>query len=246
VQLGNPGGLFGLQAGAEQVGEQVVVAPPAAHLVQRHHEQPGPFGLLQQRLAARPAGDRIAQLPRQPFQHRGLQQELTHPVRLLLEDLFGEVVQDMAVAAGECGDEAVDVVLSAQRQGGQLQPGGPALGTRGERRGDRVRQRRIQSRSAGRPGDLLQQHRRLPGREPQFRRAQLGQLPAGPQSGQGQWRVAAAGQRQLQPRGPDLWRKGSGRRTAVSPLRSPLCSGSYVLEPSVLASGPGRARTRLA
>jgi hypothetical protein len=27
-----------LQAGAEEVSEQVVIAPPAAHLVQRHHE----------------------------------------------------------------------------------------------------------------------------------------------------------------------------------------------------------------
>jgi len=33
VQFRNAAGLFGLQAGAEQVGEQVVVAPPAAHLV---------------------------------------------------------------------------------------------------------------------------------------------------------------------------------------------------------------------
>jgi hypothetical protein len=52
-----------LQAGAEQVGEQVVVAPPAAHLVQRDQEEPGPFGLIKQRLTARPAGDRIAQRP---------------------------------------------------------------------------------------------------------------------------------------------------------------------------------------
>jgi hypothetical protein len=55
VQSRHPAGLFGLQAGAEQVGEQVMVAPPAAHLIQRDQEQPGPFGLLQQRLAARPA-----------------------------------------------------------------------------------------------------------------------------------------------------------------------------------------------
>ena len=48
----DPAGLFLLQAGAQQVGEQVVVAPPAAHLIKRHQEQPRPFDLLQQRLAA--------------------------------------------------------------------------------------------------------------------------------------------------------------------------------------------------
>ena len=52
VQLRHAAGLLFLQAGAEQVGEQVVVAPPAAHLIQRDQEQPRPFRLLQQRLAA--------------------------------------------------------------------------------------------------------------------------------------------------------------------------------------------------
>ena len=108
------------------------------------------------------------------------------------------------MAAGERGDEAVDVVVSAQRQASQLQPGRPALGPRGQRRGDRVRQRRTGPRSAGRRRDLLQQRRRLLGREPQFRGTQLGQLPAGPQPRQGQWRVAAACQRQVQPRWPVL------------------------------------------
>ena len=75
VQLPNAAGLFGLQAGAEQVSEQVVVTPPAAHLVQRDHEQPGPFGLLQQRLAARPAGDGVTQRAAEPLEHRGLEQE---------------------------------------------------------------------------------------------------------------------------------------------------------------------------
>ena len=47
VQLRHQAGLFLLQAGAEQVGEQVVVAPPAAELIQRHQEQPRLFHLLQ-------------------------------------------------------------------------------------------------------------------------------------------------------------------------------------------------------
>jgi hypothetical protein len=46
VQLCQASGLLRLQAGAEQVGEQVVIAPPAAQLIQRDQEQTRPFGLL--------------------------------------------------------------------------------------------------------------------------------------------------------------------------------------------------------
>jgi hypothetical protein len=48
-----------LQAGAEQIGEQAVVTPPAAHIIERQQEQAGLFHLLQQRLAARAAGDGV-------------------------------------------------------------------------------------------------------------------------------------------------------------------------------------------
>ena len=75
VQLRQAAGLLFLQAGAEQVGEQVVIAPPAAHLIQRDQEQPRPFGLLEQRLAARAAGDGVAQRAAEPLQHRRLEQE---------------------------------------------------------------------------------------------------------------------------------------------------------------------------
>jgi hypothetical protein len=56
-----------LQAGAEQVGEQLVVAPPAAHLIQRQQEQVGPLHLLQHLLAVAAAGDRSTQRTRQPL-----------------------------------------------------------------------------------------------------------------------------------------------------------------------------------
>jgi len=68
VQRRDPAGLLLLQAGAEQVGEQVVVAPPAAHFVQWHQEQVGPLHLLQHYLAIGAAGDRIAQPAGQPLQ----------------------------------------------------------------------------------------------------------------------------------------------------------------------------------
>ena len=61
VQGRHPAGLFLPQPGAEQVGEQVVVAPPAAHLIQRHQEQVRLLHLLQHHLATGAAGDRVAQ-----------------------------------------------------------------------------------------------------------------------------------------------------------------------------------------
>ncbi len=175
VQLRHLAGPFGLQAGAEQVGEQMVVAPPSAHLVQRDQEQPGPVHLLQQRLAAGPAGDRVTQLARQPVQHRGLQQEGAHLLALPLQHLFGQIIEHVAVAAGEGSNEAGHVLLPAQRQGGQLQPGRPPLGPGHQRRHGRLGQRHV-----GPGPGLLQQPGRLAGREPQIRGAHLGELPAGP------------------------------------------------------------------
>ena len=78
MQLARPAGLFLLQACLEEIGEQMMVAPPAAHLIQRNQEQSRLLHLLQQRLAARLAGDRIAQVTAEPLQYRGLQQEGAH------------------------------------------------------------------------------------------------------------------------------------------------------------------------
>jgi hypothetical protein len=87
VQLRQAAGLFLPQAGAEQVSEQVVITPPAAHLILRDQEQPRPFGLLQKRLAAVAAGDGIAQPAAEPIQDRGLEPERAQPLVLPLEHL---------------------------------------------------------------------------------------------------------------------------------------------------------------
>ena len=49
-------------------------------------------------------------------------------MRLACQDLFDEVVDDEPVVAGEVGEELADVGSVPQRQGRQLQCGGPALG----------------------------------------------------------------------------------------------------------------------
>ena len=104
------------------------------------------------------------------------------------------------MASGERGHEPGGVGLPAQRQGRQLQPGRPALGPRGQRR--HRRRRRGPRRDTAAP--CRSSAAASSGGESQFRGAQLGQLPAAPQPGQGQRRVAAAGQHQVQSRRPVL------------------------------------------
>ena len=113
VQRRDPAGPS-LQPGAEQVGEQVVVAPPAAHLIQRYQEQAGPLYPLQHRLAVGAAGDRITQPAGQAFQQRGFQQEGAQLLVLAVQHLLGQVVQDIAVAAAERRHEPGGIRLPRQ------------------------------------------------------------------------------------------------------------------------------------
>ena len=175
MQLRHSGGLFLLQAGAKQIGEQVVVAPPAAHLIQRHQEQAGLLYLLQQRLATGPAGDGIAQLTAQPIQHRCLQQEGADLLALPLEYFFGQVVQDVAAAAVNAATNPATSCCPrsdspASRRLVLPTPSGP-----GRQRGHR----RFGQSQAGPNSGAPQHHGRLGGGEPQLGRAQLSQLTAG-------------------------------------------------------------------
>jgi hypothetical protein len=179
-----------LQAGVEQVGEQVVEPPPAALPVQGDQEQVGPFGQLQQLLAVAAAGDRVAQRPGEPVQHRGLQQEPAERLGLAVQHLLGQVVQHVPVAARERGHEPGRVGMSLQRQPGKLQAGDPPF--RAGRQGGHAAGGEVE------PGGLVQQRGRLLLGEAQVGGAQLGELPAGAQPGQRQRRVGAAGHHQPQ------------------------------------------------
>ena len=101
------------------------------------------------------------------------------------------------MTASECGDEPGDVGLPAQRQRRQLKTGRPPFGA-----GCQRRHRGVGQHVAGRYP--LQQRRGLARGEAQVGRPQLGQLPPGPQPRQGQGRVTAAGQYQVQPGRPVL------------------------------------------
>jgi hypothetical protein len=53
-------GVVGGEAGAERVGEQLVVAPPPSLVVERHDEEVRPLEGLQRGLPVGAAGQRVA------------------------------------------------------------------------------------------------------------------------------------------------------------------------------------------
>ncbi len=128
----------------------MVIAIPAALVVQRHHKHIGVLQALQQHLrkrVRRRAGvwrerrgactvehERITQRAAHAVQDGGLQQEGLDVRWLACEDFVGQILAHEAVAAAERADEAGPVVPLAHRQRGQLQAGDPALGARLQRR----------------------------------------------------------------------------------------------------------------
>jgi hypothetical protein len=192
VQLRDPLGSFLFKTDAQQVGEQVVVAPPAAHLVERDQEQVGPLDRLQHRLAVAATGDGVAQFPRQSIEHRRLQQEGPHLGRLTFQHLVGQVVQDVAVAPRERRHEALDVGPPSKRQRRELEPGRPPFGPFGERRHGGVGQGHVGTdRLAEQCGGLIEGEAQVVG-------AELGEPPSAPKPGHRQRRVGAAGENQMQ------------------------------------------------
>jgi len=98
----------------EEVGEEVVVAIPLPRAVERYDEQ---VALLQGQQRCSTIGtpsDGIAQGGRQAIEYGGLQQEVLNAGRLTLDDLFHEVVQDIAIAAGERFKQDLHIVAIAQ------------------------------------------------------------------------------------------------------------------------------------
>ena len=114
MQPGDVSGALVEQARVQDVGEQVVVAVPAAVVVEGHDEQVLSFQGRQGRPPVRTAGDGIAQRSGHPVEHRRLEQEPPQVVGLAVEDLVGEVVHDEPVVAREALDEPGGVVSALQ------------------------------------------------------------------------------------------------------------------------------------
>ena len=96
------------------------------------------------------------------------------------------------MAAAEGVQEPCDVGMPPQREAGQLQARRPAFGAGSERRDGRIVQ--------AEPRGCGEQRGRLICGKAKLIRAQLGELPPGPQPRQGQRRIGPAGHNQAQPR----------------------------------------------
>jgi hypothetical protein len=182
-------GPFLRQARSQDVGEQVVVAVPVPAVVQRNEEQVRPLQRLQHGLPVFVAGQGVAQGAVHPAQDRCLQQEAPDVVRLSLEHLTDEVVDDVAVVTGEAGDELGRVLPTLHRQRRQLQSGDPAFGPPVERRNVLLRQ--IEAHHAVEVrGGLLRC-------EPKIGGTDLEELTPGPQPRQREGRVGPAGDHEV-------------------------------------------------
>ncbi|MCY1418164.1 hypothetical protein D9M71_337150 [compost metagenome] len=131
-QLAREAGLFPFQDATQEAGEQVVIAEPAVFGVQRDQEQVGLLQLVQHGLAAAAPGEGIAERRAQLVEHAGLQQEAAGVFGLPVQQVFGEKFGQVQVGAGERVDEGRAVVVPAQRQRGEIEPGDPAFGAAGQ------------------------------------------------------------------------------------------------------------------
>ena len=194
VQRGDGLGPGARELVAEEPGEEMVVAVPLAAGVEREHEQPAALERVEHRGGPLALGDPVAQRPAEAVEDRGREQELAHLGRLAVEDLEPEVVDDRPVVAGERRDEGPPVLAAGERQGGEPEPGGPALGAPVQARdvvGVEPERERV-----------VEQRRRLGVGEAQVGGADLGELAADAQAPDRQRRLGPGGDRELQRRRP--------------------------------------------
>ncbi len=193
VQPAHPLRVVRAEPGAQGIGEEVVVAPPPALVVEGDDEEVGPFERLQHLLPVVSAGQRVTEAAGELVEHAGVEEEGPDAVGLGVEDLLEEVVEDEAVAAGELLDEPLDAAgpgrgAPACRERGELEPGGPALGARLQ--GGDLRLGEIE------PHDVVEEPARLVPGEAQVGGAHLDELAAGPQPREGQRRVGTGRHRE--------------------------------------------------
>ncbi len=172
----------------------MVIPVPVAPVIERHDEQVAAVKCLEPRPAACHFSDCIAQRPAEPAQERGLEQEVADFGGLTLQDLFGQVVDDVAVVPGEAGDEAGDVVATLHRKSSELERGYPSLGAFFQ--SSHVLPCELQSHGPVEVGSGLG------GGEPQVCRTDLDQFSTGAQPGDRERGIGTAGNHQVK-----LWRQ---------------------------------------
>src|SRR6266487_2006079 len=101
VQLRHPLGLRLLQAIAQQIRKEVVIAIPAPLFFQRNEEQIGPLQPLQDRLAVVLSSNRVTEWTTQAIEDGRLQQEALDLFGLASQYLFNQIIHNVVVAPSE-------------------------------------------------------------------------------------------------------------------------------------------------
>ena len=192
VERGHETGLGSLQLAAQQLPEQVVVSVPVTRGVEGYQEQVVALDPFESRRGHLALQQGVAQRAAQPAQYGGPEQEGAQIRRLAIEHLSAQVVHDVAVVAGERPDERGRVGAALQRQGGEVEPGGPALGPPVEQR--HVLLRQVQ------PQDLVEQERGLADDEAQIVRPDLQEVACRPEPRQRHRRIRSGRQHQAKGR----------------------------------------------
>ena len=184
-----PGAVSGAQLDAQDLAHQTVVPEGGPLIVKGHQEQMRGINGAQQRRRVLPSGDRSARVRGQhPYQDGGVEHELGHLGRLLVEDLGDEVRRDRMAADIQHPGQPRRIRGAPQGQRRHLQDRGPPLASLME-------QGEV---SIGDPDiEVRQQVTALGQGEIQVTVAQLAQLTSHPQPVQPQRRIGAACQHQL-------------------------------------------------
>ena len=111
----------------QKLAEQMVIAIPLPARVQGDQEHVRVRELREHRGRVLAAENGVAQLRREPSQHRGAQQEVPGLGRERGQDLIGQVVADVPSAAGERPHPLIGVLEVTKPQRRQVQPRRPAL-----------------------------------------------------------------------------------------------------------------------
>src|SRR5690242_2138226 len=104
-----------------------MIAIPLPLLVEWNDEEIAPLQRLQPRAASLLPRDSIAERTGQSVENCSLKQEAARFLRLPLQDLVDQIIDDVPVVSREGRNEAGHVVVALQGQRGQLESRNPAL-----------------------------------------------------------------------------------------------------------------------
>ena len=152
--------------------EQGMETEPGAGLVDAGAEQVGPLQLVDLSGGGRGADQLVAEGSAEPVEQDGVEHEPAQLGAEPVEDLLGQVVGQIAVAATQSADVAVGIGSTAHGQGSEVDRRRPTFGVLGQR----------PHRGPGRDHALAaQQHRDLAVVEGQVGRPDLGDVPGDPE-----------------------------------------------------------------